>query len=28
MPESTLLVPPGWSGSVDEHGTVVLERLA
>jgi N-methylhydantoinase A len=26
--ESTLLVPPGWSGSVDEHGTVVLERLA
>ncbi len=28
MPESTLLVPPGWSGSVDEHGTVVLERVA
>jgi N-methylhydantoinase A len=26
MPESTLLVPPGWSGAVDEHGTVVLER--
>jgi N-methylhydantoinase A len=26
MPESTLLVPPGWSGEVDEHGTVVLER--
>jgi N-methylhydantoinase A len=26
MPESTLLVPPGWSGCVDEHGTVVLER--
>lgn len=26
MPESTLLVPPGWGGSVDEHGTVVLER--
>ncbi len=25
MPESTLLVPPGWSGTVDEHGTVVLE---
>ncbi len=25
MPESTLLVPPGWSGVVDEHGTVVLE---
>ncbi|MGH2910872.1 MAG: hydantoinase/oxoprolinase family protein [Solirubrobacteraceae bacterium] len=28
MPESTLLVPPGWSGSVDEHGTVLLERSA
>lgn len=28
MPESTLLVPPGWSGSVDEQGTVVLERIA
>jgi N-methylhydantoinase A len=28
MPESTLLVPPGWSGSVDVHGTVVLERHA
>jgi N-methylhydantoinase A len=26
MPESTLLVPPGWGGAVDEHGTVVLER--
>jgi N-methylhydantoinase A len=26
MPESTLLVPPGWSGGVDAHGTVVLER--
>jgi N-methylhydantoinase A len=26
MDESTLLVPPGWSGSVDEHGTVALER--
>jgi N-methylhydantoinase A len=26
--ESTLLVPPGWSGQVDEHGTVVLERGA
>ncbi len=26
MPESTLLVPPGWNGAVDEHGTVVLER--
>jgi N-methylhydantoinase A len=28
MPESTLLVPPAWSGAVDEHGTVVLERGA
>ncbi len=27
MPESTLLVPPGWSGAVDEHGTIVLEGL-
>jgi N-methylhydantoinase A len=26
MPESTLLVPPGWSGTVDVHGTVVLQR--
>ncbi len=26
MPGSTLLVPPGWSGSVDEHGTVILTR--
>ncbi|MHB8532570.1 MAG: hydantoinase/oxoprolinase family protein [Solirubrobacteraceae bacterium] len=26
LPESTLLVPPGWSGSVDRHGTVVLAR--
>jgi N-methylhydantoinase A len=28
MGESTLLVPPGWSGAVNEHGTVVLERAA
>jgi N-methylhydantoinase A len=28
MPESTLLVPSEWSGSVDEHGTVVLGRFA
>ena len=28
MAESTLLVPVGWDGSVDEHGTVVLERAA
>ena len=28
MPESTLLVPPGWHGTVDEQGTVLLERVA
>jgi N-methylhydantoinase A len=28
MPESTLLVPPGWHGTVDMHGTVVLEWRA
>jgi N-methylhydantoinase A len=28
LPDSTLLVPPGWSGAVDEYGTVVLERAA
>jgi N-methylhydantoinase A len=26
LPESTLLVPPGWSGEVDAHGTCRLER--
>jgi N-methylhydantoinase A len=26
MPESTLLVPPGWAGTVDDLGTTVLER--
>ena len=26
LPESTLLVPPGWGGEVDERGTIVLER--
>lgn len=25
LPESTLLVPPGWRGEVDRHGTVRLE---
>jgi N-methylhydantoinase A len=24
MPQSTLLIPPGWSGAVDEHGTIML----
>jgi N-methylhydantoinase A len=28
LPESTLLIPPGWSGEVDEHGTCRLERDA
>jgi N-methylhydantoinase A len=28
LPESTLLVPPGWSGTVDAHGTVHLQRQA
>jgi N-methylhydantoinase A len=28
MPESTLLVPPGWAGEVDEYGTCRLERAA
>jgi hypothetical protein len=26
LPEATLLVPAGWSGEVDEFGTVRLER--
>jgi N-methylhydantoinase A len=26
LPESTLLVPPGWSGRVDDSGTVQLRR--
>jgi N-methylhydantoinase A len=26
LAESTLLVPPGWGGAVDEHGTIALER--
>jgi N-methylhydantoinase A len=26
LPEATLVVPPGWSGSVDEAGTLVLRR--
>jgi N-methylhydantoinase A len=28
LPESTLFVPPGWSGAVDEYGTIVLEHDA
>ncbi len=26
LPESTLLVPAGWSGAADEHGTIRLRR--
>ena len=26
LPEATLAVPPGWCGSVDDAGTIVLER--
>jgi N-methylhydantoinase A len=28
LPESTLLVPAGWSGEVDDQGTIQLSRLA
>ena len=28
LPEATLAVPPGWSGTVDDAGTIVLERSA
>jgi N-methylhydantoinase A len=28
LPESTLLVPPEWSGEVDPTGTIRLNRLA
>ena len=28
LPEATLAVPPGWRGSVDDAGTIVLERRA
>ena len=26
LPEATAVVPPGWAGTVDEHGALVLER--
>jgi N-methylhydantoinase A len=26
LPDSTLLIPPGWSGTVDAHGTIHLDR--
>jgi N-methylhydantoinase A/oxoprolinase/acetone carboxylase beta subunit len=25
LPESTLVLPPGWSATVDEHGTIRAE---
>ncbi len=28
LPEATLLVPPGWTGRVDAHGTIHLRRAA
>ena len=28
LPESTLLVPPGWRGDVDAHGTIQLAARA
>jgi N-methylhydantoinase A len=28
LPETTAVLPPGWHGAVDEHGTLALERLA
>ena len=28
LPESTLLVPPGWSGEVDHTGTIKLTRAS
>jgi N-methylhydantoinase A len=26
LPEATLVLPPGWAGSVDEAGTITAER--
>jgi N-methylhydantoinase A len=26
LPESTLLIPPGWSGNVEPTGTIVIRR--
>ena len=28
LPEATLVVAPGWSGTTDDDGTIVLERDA
>jgi N-methylhydantoinase A/oxoprolinase/acetone carboxylase beta subunit len=27
LPESTLLVPPGWAAEVDDTGTIRMERV-
>ena len=27
LPHASLLIPPGWSGEVDRHGTCCLERI-
>jgi N-methylhydantoinase A len=26
LPEATVVIPPGWGGAVDQHGTLALER--
>jgi N-methylhydantoinase A len=28
LPETTIVVPPGWRGAVDVHGTLVMERIS
>jgi N-methylhydantoinase A len=28
LPEATLVVPPGWSGTTDDDGTIVMERAS
>ena len=28
LPEATLVLPPGWSASVDDGGTITAERAA
>ena len=28
LAQATLLIPPGWRGAVDAHGTIVMERAA
>jgi len=26
LPEATLVLPPGWNATVDDHGTIVAAR--